>query len=212
MTSQNSGYFISFEGIEGVGKSTAIKFFNNQLTRRNIPFVMNREPGGVKISESIRHVLLAHYTEAMTLDTELLLMFACRAQNIEQVIRPALQRGEWVISDRFTDASYAYQGFGRGMPLPRITELANWVHGSLTPDITFLLDAPATVGIERLKNRRSKDRIESERIEFFERVRQGYLQLAAQSPQRFRVINANTTLSEVQNQLLTELKNLGENR
>lgn len=204
-------YFITFEGIEGVGKSTAIKFFNLQLTRRNISFVLNREPGGVKISENIRHVLLAHYDEPMSLDTELLLMFACRSQNIEQVIRPALQRGEWVISDRFTDASYAYQGFGRGMPLSKITELANWVHGPLTPDITFLLDAPATVGIERLKNRRSKDRIESERIEFFERVRQGYLQLAAQSPQRFRVINAAQTLAEVQQQLLAELNKLSAN-
>ncbi len=206
MSSQ--AYFISFEGIEGVGKSTAIKFFNKQLSQRNIPFVLNREPGGVKISENIRHVLLAHYDEPMSLDTELLLMFACRSQNIEQVIRPALQRGEWVISDRFTDASYAYQGFGRGMPLSRITELANWAHGELSPDITFLLDAPAKIGIERLKNRRSKDRIESEKIEFFERVRRGYLQLAAQSPQRFRVINADQTLAEVQQQLLLELNKI----
>lgn len=206
MSSQ--AYFVSFEGIEGVGKSTAIKFFNKQLTQRNISFVLNREPGGVKISENIRHVLLAHYDEPMSLDTELLLMFACRSQNVEQVIRPALQRGEWVISDRFTDASYAYQGFGRGMPLSRIAELASWVHGALTPDITFLLDAPAKIGIERLKNRRSKDRIESEKIEFFERVRQGYLQLAEQSPQRFRVINADQTLAEVQQQLLLELNRL----
>jgi dTMP kinase len=201
-------YFISFEGIEGVGKSTAIKFFTAQLSRRQIQFVLNREPGGVKISESIRHVLLAHYNESMSLDTELLLMFACRAQNIQQVIQPALQLGEWVISDRFTDASYAYQGFGRGMPLSRIDALANWVHSGLKPDITFLLDAPATLGIERLRNRRSKDRIESEHIEFFERVRQGYLQLASESPDRFRVINAAVPLAQVQQQLLAELNQL----
>jgi len=201
-------YFISFEGIEGVGKSTAIKFFNTQLVLRHIDFVVNREPGGTEISENIRHVLLDHHQEAMCLDTELLLMFACRAQNIAQVINPALQQGQWVISDRFTDASYAYQGYGRGMPLPRIAELANWVHGDLQPDITFLLDAPVTVGIDRLKNRRNKDRIEIERLEFFERVRQGYLILAAQAPQRFRIINADRPLLDVQQQLLSELNKL----
>ena len=200
--------FISFEGIEGVGKSTAMKFFNAQLTLRHIDFVVNREPGGTKIAEDIRHVLLHHHAESMSLDTELLLMFACRAQNIAQVIKPALAQGWWVISDRFTDASYAYQGYGRGVPLARIAELAHWVHQDLQPGVTFLLDAPASVGLERLKNRRSKDRIESERLEFFERVRQGYLQLAAQSPQRFRIINADRPVAEVHRQLLSELDKL----
>ena len=201
-------YFISFEGIEGVGKSTAIKFFNSQLNIRHIDYVVNREPGGTEISESIRHVLLNHHREAMCLETELLLMFACRAQNVVQVIKPALESGKWVITDRFTDASYAYQGFGRGMPLTRITELANWVHGDLQPDITFLLDAPAHIGFERLRNRKSKDRIESERLEFFERVRKGYLQLAADAPGRFRIIRADVPLIEVQQQLLAELDKL----
>ena len=201
-------YFISFEGIEGVGKSTAIKFFNAQLNIRQISFVVNREPGGTEISENIRNVLLSHHQEQMYLDTELLLMFACRAQNIAQIIKPALEAGKWVISDRFTDASYAYQGYGRGMPMSRISALADWVHGSLQPDITFLLDAPAHVGIERLKNRRGRDRIESERLEFFERVRLGYLTLAAQAPERFRIINADRPLPDVQQQLLSELNKI----
>jgi dTMP kinase len=203
-----SNYFISFEGIEGVGKSTAIKFFNAQLNQRRIDFVVNREPGGTQISENIRNVLLSHHQEPMYLDTELLLMFACRAQNIAQVIKPSLREGKWVISDRFTDASYAYQGFGRGMPAERIAALADWVHGDLQPDITFLLDAPAQVGIERLKNRRGKDRIESERLDFFERVRYGYLKLADESPRRFRIINADKPLPDVQQQLLSELNKL----
>ncbi len=199
------GLFITFEGIEGVGKSTAMKFINGQLQFRHIDYVINREPGGTEISEHIRQVLLQHHQETMAADTELLLMFACRAQNIIQVIKPALQRGEWVVSDRFTDASYAYQGFGRGISRERIAALAEWVQGDLQPDITFLLDAPAQIGFERLKNRRSKDRIESEGIEFFERVRQGYLQLAANSPERFRIIKADLPLVDVQKQLLLEL-------
>ncbi len=203
-----SNYFISFEGIEGVGKSTAIKFFNAQLNNRQINFVVNREPGGTEISENIRNVLLSHHQELMYLDTELLLMFACRAQNIARIIKPALEAGKWVISDRFTDASFAYQGYGRGMPASRISGLADWVHGLLKPDITFLLDAPVHVGIERLKNRRGRDRIESERLEFFERVRQGYLTLAAEAPERFRIINADRSLSDVQHQLLSELNKI----
>lgn len=203
-----SNYFISFEGIEGVGKSTAIKFLSAQLHLKKIDFVINREPGGTQISENIRHVLLTHHHESMNLDTELLLMFACRAQNITQIIKPALNSGKWVVSDRFTDASYAYQGYGRGMSISRITTLANWVHGDLQPDITFLLDAPVTIGIDRLKNRRSKDRIESEQVEFFERVRQGYLKLAAENPQRFRIIHAEKSLVEVHQQLLAELNKI----
>lgn len=203
-----SHYFISFEGIEGVGKSTAIKFFNAQLNYHQIDFVTNREPGGTEISENIRNILLNHYQESMCPQTELLLMFACRAQNIEQVVKPALQNGKWVISDRFTDASYAYQGYGRGMSMEKITVLANWVHADLTPDITFLLDAPAHIGMTRLKNRRGKDRIESERLEFFERVREGYLKLAADAPGRFRIINADRPLENVQEQLLLELKKI----
>jgi dTMP kinase len=205
------GYFISFEGIEGVGKSTAIKFFNAQLLARGIKFVVNREPGGTPIAENIRQVLLNHHEDPMCLETELLLMFACRAQNVQQVIRPALQSGQWVITDRFNDASYAYQGYGRGMPMAKIAGLADWVLGDLQPDITFLLDAPVSIGIGRLKNRRNKDRIESEHLEFFERVRQGYLILAAAAPQRFCIIDASVPLSEVQRQLMSELKRILSN-
>jgi dTMP kinase len=204
MTS-SKGHFISFEGIEGVGKSTAIKFFNTQLTSRHIDFVVNREPGGTEISEDIRHILLDHHEEPMSLDTELLLMFACRAQNVARVIKPALQSGRWVISDRFTDASYAYQGYGRGLSIERIRLLAEWVHGDLQPDITFLLDAPPDVGVLRLKNRRHKDRIESEDLAFFTRVRDGYLALAASDPKRFRLIDASQSLPGVHQQLLAEL-------
>jgi len=202
--------FISFEGIEGVGKSTAIKFFKTQLNHFHIDFVLNREPGGTEISENIRRILLDHYSEAMSLDTELLLMLACRAQNIQHVILPALKNNLWVISDRFTDASYAYQGYGRGMPLERIKALAHWVHGDLKPNFTFLLDAPAEVGMGRLRNRLNKDRIEIERLEFFERVRQGYLELAAAEPERFRIINADRSLMEVQQQILFELNKIFE--
>ncbi|MBS0352209.1 MAG: dTMP kinase [Proteobacteria bacterium] len=201
-------YFISFEGIEGVGKSTAIKWVMAYLANLNIDFVVNREPGGTEISEDIRQVLLQHHPELMSLETELLLMFACRSQNVSQVVKPALQTGKWVISDRFTDASYAYQGYGRGMALEKIASLAQWVHGDLKPDITFLLDAPVDIGFERLKKRRNKDRIESEDLGFFERVRQGYLTLAKNEPNRFRLVQADRPLAEVQQQLLKELNKL----
>jgi dTMP kinase len=203
-----SHFFISFEGIEGVGKSTAIKWVIAHLSQLKIDFVVNREPGGTEISEDIRQVLLQHHTEPMSLETELLLMFACRSQNVSQVVKPALQSSKWVISDRFTDASYAYQGYGRGMPLEKIASLAQWVHGDLQPDVTFLLDAPVEVGFERLKKRRNKDRIESEAFEFFERVRQGYLTLAKNNPQRFCIIQADRPLAEVQQQLSLKIKQL----
>lgn len=204
----NRGVFISLEGIEGVGKSTAVQFLSDQLHLRGIDFVINREPGGTEISEAVRQVLLGHYTEKMCSDTELLLMFACRAQNIVQCIEPALAAGRWVISDRFTDASFAYQGYGRGISRARIAALAQWVHGDLQPDITFLLDAPAAIGFERLKGRRMKDRIESERLEFFEQVRAGYLELAAQFPDRFRLIHADRPLPEVQQHLQDALDHI----
>ncbi len=200
-----NGKFISLEGIEGVGKSTALKFLSQQLTARQIAYIINREPGGTEISEAIRQILLRHYSENMAVDTELLLMFACRAQNLQQVIKPALQQGKWILSDRFTDASFAYQGYGRGMAENRIEVLAHWVHADLQPDITFLLDAPVTISMARLQNRQAKDRFEIEKIEFFEKVRKGYLQLAAKYPQRYRVISANRPLVQVQQQLVHEL-------
>lgn len=194
-------YFITLEGIEGTGKSTAIKFIHRYLHQKNIPLILTREPGGTKIGDAIREVLLNQYDEKMEGKTELLLMFASRAQNLAQVIRPALAEGNWVLSDRFTDASYAYQGGGRGLPEKYIAQLEQVVHADLQPDITFLLDAPVQVGKSRIKNRAVTDRIEQERQEFFERVRAAYLERAKKFPHRFRVIDASQSLSNVEQQI-----------
>lgn len=196
-----TGYFITIEGIEGVGKSTALAFLQQQLKNAEIDFVATREPGGTPIAEDIRQVLLSKRDEIMCPDAELLLMFAGRAQNIAQVILPALQRGQWVISDRFTDASFAYQGGGRGIQLKHIMELSNWVQGNLQPDLTLLLDAPVEVGLKRIKSRGAKDRIEIEGNEFFERVRQMYLERAAKYPDRIKIVRAEEDVANVQHQI-----------
>lgn len=195
------GRFISFEGIEGVGKTTALQYVCEYLGAAHIPYVVTREPGGTPIAEAIREVLLDHHNEMMCSDTELLLMFAGRAQNIAQVVLPALRRGQWVLSDRFTDASFAYQGGGRGIPIKYIKELARWVQGNLKPDLTFLLDVPVSVCLDRIKSRGAKDRIETEGLEFFKRVQENYLFQAKRDPKRFRVIYANQELSEIRGQL-----------
>lgn len=200
------GYFISFEGVEGVGKSTAIRYLHQYLQQHAISTILTREPGGTPIAEAIRGVLLGHYTEAMCSDTELLLMFAGRAQNIRQIILPALQRGDWVLSDRFTDASFAYQGGGRGILLQSIVELSRFVQKGLQPDLTFLLDAPVEVGLQRLLSRGAKDRIELEGIDFFKRVRATYLELAAREPERFCIIDATQDIAAVQRQLIEALE------
>lgn len=199
------GFFISIEGVEGVGKSTAMDFLRQQLDMAEIQYVQTREPGGTPIAEEIRQVLLSSYNEIMHPDTELLLMFAARAQNIAHVIMPALQRGHWIISDRFTDASFAYQGAGRGVSARHITELASWVQGDLCPDLTLLLDTPVNVGFSRIQKRGVKDRIENEGEEFFERVRQCYLERAQQYPERIRIIKADQPLKNVQQQILDVL-------
>jgi len=197
------GFFISIEGIEGVGKTTVLQFIRDRLDAAGISCVVTREPGGTSIAEAIRQVLLNHYNEMMCPDTELLLMFAGRAQNIAQVILPALQRGQWVLSDRFTDASFAYQGGGRGVDIKHVLELAKWVQGDLQPNLTILLDAPAEVGLGRVKSRGAKDRIEEEGVEFFERVRQTYLKLAEEKSHRFKVINSNQELESVKQAVLS---------
>lgn len=201
-------YFITLEGIEGTGKSTAMKFIHNYLEAAQIPLVVTREPGGTAIADAIRQLLLAHHSELMASDTELLLMFASRAQNIARVIKPALAAKQWVLCDRFTDASYAYQGGGRGIPSERIAALEKWVHPDFQPDITFLLDAPAHIGLNRIEERKTKDRIETEQIDFFERVRQVYLQRAREFPERFRIIDAEASIKNVEEQLVTELTKL----
>lgn len=208
MTINNKAKFISIEGIEGAGKTTALKFVETWLEAHKISYVVTREPGGTPIAEAIRNVLLGHYDEMMSPDTELLLMFAGRAQNISHVILPALRRGQWVVSDRFTDASFAYQGGGRGVPKKHIDELASWVQGSLHVDVTFLLDVPADLGISRVESRGARDRIESEGLEFFNRVRETYLSLAKQYPERFCVIDSSQDLKKIQVAIESRLNTL----
>jgi len=190
-----NGKFITIEGGEGVGKSTQISALRDLLVSRGMAVVVTREPGGTPRAERIRELLLETSEEAMPPLCELLLMFAGRSTHIENVIRPALQRGIWVICDRFTDATYAYQGGGRGMNLDQIESLERWVQQDLRPDLTLLLDAPVEIGAQRAAVRNEQrgiiDRFEHEQKDFFERVRAAYLRRAAAEPQRFAVIDAS---------------------
>ncbi|NOY63511.1 MAG: dTMP kinase [Gammaproteobacteria bacterium] len=194
----NHGRFITIEGIEGVGKSTNLAFVQRMLTDKGLDVCITREPGGTTLAEQLRELLLTQRKEGMVDDAELLLMFAARADHIARVIRPALQRGAWVVSDRFTDATYAYQGGGRGIAVQRIDQLKHWVQGDLQPDLTLLLDAPVALGLQRVGKRGKKDRFEKEAEAFFNRVRAAYLALAQQSPQRFRVVDTSRNLATVQ--------------
>ncbi|PCH60125.1 MAG: dTMP kinase [Gammaproteobacteria bacterium] len=194
----NAGKFITVEGIEGVGKSTNINAIRRVLDGRNINCIVTREPGGTDLGEDIRSLLLGHKHQAMSSDCELLLMFASRAQHLAQVITPALKRGQWVICDRFTDATYAYQGGGRGIDDKHIALLEDWVHGNKQPDLTFLLDTDVATGMARVHKRGATDRFESETIAFFERVRSKYLARAKQHPSRIAIIDAGRPLSEVE--------------
>lgn len=190
--------FITFEGVDGAGKSTGLEWFVAALRQRGIDLLVTREPGGTPLGEQLREILLH---QPMHAETEAMLMFAARREHVEQVIRPALQRGSWVISDRFSDASFAYQGGGRGVPLAKLEQLEQWVHGDLQPDLTLLFDIPIEVARQRLNNNASLDKFEREQGEFFERVRQAYLARAAKMPQRYAVIRAEKSLDEVQRQL-----------
>lgn len=203
-----AGHFISIEGIEGAGKSTAVRFLQQYLADQKIPLAVTREPGGTKIAEAVRSIFLGHHEEAMSPETELLLLFAGRAQNIRHIILPALARGEWVLADRFVDASFAYQGGGRGVDAVQIELLSRWIRKDLQPDLTILLDVPVAFGMQRIESRGAKDRMELEGVAFFERVRQVYLQRAQQEPQRFFVIDATKSLDIVQQQLITCVKPL----
>jgi len=196
-----SGRFITLEGIEGVGKSTHLTYIESYLTQREIAVITTREPGGTAIAESLRKVLLNQQEESLTQQAELLLLFASRAQNIAHLIQPALAANKWVLCDRFTDASYAYQGYGRGIPLAEIAGLEQWVQGNLRPDLVLVFDAPVHVALRRAKGRGKPDRIEAENKAFFERVRKGYLERAAQFPERYKVIDASVPLSKVRIQL-----------
>ena len=195
------GYFMTIEGIEGAGKSTAVQLVKQWLIEANVDHIITREPGGTEIAEAIRQILLATYSEKMDDQTELLLMFAGRAQHLAHIIKPALIAGQWVVCDRFTDASYAYQGGGRGIPVERIAALEQWVQAGLHPDCTLLFDVPVEVGLARIQQRASHDRIEQEQMGFFNRVRQAYLQRAKHDPQRYQIIDANQTLEEVEQQI-----------
>lgn len=200
------GRFITIEGIEGVGKTTNIEFIDSLLQQAGREVVLTREPGGTPIGEDIRELLLGHKHDGMSDDTELLLMFAARAEHLHKVIRPALAAGKDVLCDRFTDATYAYQGGGRGIAVEHIAVLENWVQADLRPDLTLLLDVPVATGLERAGKRSAPDRFEKEKHEFFERVRAMYLLRAQAEPQRYRIIDASQPLDAVQLQIRTALQ------
>lgn len=190
--------FITFEGMDGAGKSTHLVWFADALRARGHEVVVTREPGGTPLGEQLREILLH---QPMNIGTEALLMFAARLEHIEQVIRPALQAGQWVLSDRFTDATFAYQGGGRGMDWARLHELEQWVQADLQPDLTLFFDVPVAVARQRLSANASLDRFEQEQADFFERVRAGYHRRIAENPRRYAVIDASVTLNEVKSKL-----------
>jgi dTMP kinase len=195
------GKFITVEGIEGTGKSTNIDFVTGQIEARGFKVFCTREPGGTPMAEEIRQLLLDHGQEPVPGIAELLLFFAARSLHLRNTIVPALERGEWVVCDRFTDASRAYQGSGRGIDADRIERLAEWVQEGVEPDLTLLLDAPAEVGMARAAGRDENDRMDTETLEFYQRVRDGYLTLADIHADRFRVINADQPLPRVQSEI-----------
>jgi dTMP kinase len=195
------GKFLTIEGTEGVGKSTNLAFVHTWLQGRGIEVVVTREPGGTPLAEEIRTLLLAKRDESVDETAELLLVFAARAQHLAQVVKPALARGAWVLSDRFTDATYAYQGGGRGLNTQTISQLENMVQGELRPDLTLILDIDVESGLNRARQRGELDRFESETIEFFERVRNAYRLRVQQSPERYAVVNAGQELSAVQSDI-----------
>ena len=196
-----TGCFITLEGPEGAGKTTNREFIAEFLRDSGVEVVLTREPGGTPLAERIRELLLAPADEPMASDTELLLVFAARAQHIDQVIRPALARGAVVLCDRFTDATYAYQGGGRGLATQRIEQLENFVQGDLRPDLTLIFDLPVEIGLSRAAARGRLDRFEQEGLGFFEAVRSAYLERARQAPGRYRVIDAGQPLAAVQRDL-----------
>ena len=201
-----SGLFVSFEGIEGCGKTTQISELSTALTRRNVAHTVTREPGGTDVGDGIRRILLNSETIHLTPAAELLLFYASRSQNIEEKIRPALERGDVVICDRFFDASLAYQGYGRGLPLELIDSLTDLVCAENRPELTILLDIEPETGLARARKRNSgqvedEGRFEAEELDFYQRVRNGYLELAARDPERIKVVPANGTVDEVHSEI-----------
>lgn len=202
----DSPRFITVEGGEGVGKSTQLACIEGCLKARGIPLVVTREPGGTPLGERLRELLLEKEGLAPTPMAELLMVFAARAQHVATVIEPALARGEWVLCDRFSDASHAYQGQGRGIPTETIVALQELAHPGLEPHLTFLLDVEPTVGLDRARRRGDLDRFEQEALEFFEAVREGYRHRVQQAPQRWRVIDAGESLEQVERQITAAIE------
>ena len=206
-----TGTFITVEGIEGVGKTTNMDFLGQQIRAAGKELVVTREPGGTPLGEAIRGLLLDPEYQGMDPDCELQLMFAARAEHLDKVIKPAMAAGQWVLCDRFTDATYAYQGGGRGLDAEKIATLERLVQGDFRPDLTLLLDVPVELGLERAGKRSAPDRFEQEQVEFFERVRQAYLDMARAHDGRYRIIDASQPLEAVQQQLQTVLQVLLNN-
>lgn len=199
------GKFITLEGIDGAGKSTHLSFIAERLRAKGRQVVVTREPGGTPLGEMLRDLVLS---QKMHVETETLIMFASRREHIEKVILPALEKGIWVLSDRFTDATFAYQGGGRGIALERLQALENWVQDGLQPDLTLLFDVPLEISRERLSHNMSLDRFEQEKQDFFARVRQAYLERAAAQRERIRVINGSRSIAEIQAELAPLLEAL----
>lgn len=202
MTPNKRGIFLTFEGVDGAGKSTHVQWSVDQLRARGLNVVSTREPGGTVIGEKLRDLLLK---ESMGLECETLMMFAARAQHLQEVIRPALASGAWVVCDRFTDATFAYQGGGRELGINRIAALEQWVHPDLQPDCTWLFDVPLEVARERLDRTREKDRFEQEADVFFSRTREVYLSRAAQDPTRFNIIDSTASIEAIRLTLTQKL-------
>lgn len=201
-----SGRLITVEGIEGVGKTTNIKWICECLEKQGIPYIQSREPGGTALAEEIRQLLLTPREEKMSGMTELLLVFAARAQHLHQLIHPALEKGQWVVCDRFTDATYAYQGGGRGLDTSLIAALEALVQNALRPDLTLILDIEPALGLARAHQRGAPDRFEQEAISFFTRVRQTYLERALAAPERYLIVDAGKSLVDVQAQIKVGLE------
>ncbi len=205
MNIQRRGQFITIEGIEGAGKTTCLRVLSAHLTYHGIPFVETREPGGTELGEDLRRLLLGHSHTGMAETTELLLMFAARSEHIHAKIEPALRAGTWVVCDRFTDATYAYQGGGRGLDRARIATLETLVQGGLRPDLTLLLDLSVELGLSRAGKRSAPDRFERETRPFFDRVRAAYLDIATANPVRVKLIDSALSQQEVAQALVTHL-------
>ncbi len=205
MNNEKPGKFITLEGIEGVGKTRNLNFIQGLLEASGRDCVVTREPGGTSLGEALRGLLLSHSDDNMSADAELLMMFAARAEHLSKVILPALEKNQTVLCDRFTEATYAYQGGGRLLDVQKISDLETWVQGDLRPDLTIILDAPVEIGRARAGKRSAPDRIEKEKDDFFQRVREAYIELANKHPHRICLIDASVELAAVQKQIHKKL-------